>query len=99
MASALEGFLKLECDDLIAGCLRGAVAESRGAGYDEFGFNLFDVDLFHAENRVTIREVAALGYDDAELPLTEFVELLPDVPPTAPPRDKREPIILPPPSE
>jgi hypothetical protein len=33
----LEGFLKLECDDLIAGWLRGAVAEAAGAGYDEFG--------------------------------------------------------------
>lgn len=99
MASALEGFLKLECDGLIAGWLRGAVAETEGSGYDEFRFNLFDLDLFHTENRVRIREAAALGYEDAELPLTEFIDLLPDVPPTAPPRDERQMIILPPPAE
>jgi hypothetical protein len=99
MDSALDGFLSLECDDLIAGWLRGSVTEAAGRGYDEFGFNLFDLELFHAEDRVTIREVAALGYEDAELRLSEFINLLPDVPPTAPPRDERKPIILPPPGE
>jgi hypothetical protein len=96
VASALEGFLDLECDDLIAGWLRGAVVEASGRGYDEFGFNLFDLELFHSEGRVTIREAAELGYEDAELALSEFVDRLPDVPPTPPPRDERTPIIVPP---
>lgn len=99
MGSALEGFLRLECDEMIAGWLRGSVAEAAGRGYDDFGFNLFDLELFHAEDRVTIREVVALGYEDAELRLSEFIELLPDVPPSSPPRDERKPIILPPPTE
>ena len=78
MTSALEGFLKLECDETIAGWLRWAIAEAKGRGYDQFDLSRFNVDLFHAEDRVTIEEVAAPGYDDAELRLTEFVTLLPE---------------------
>ena len=82
MATALEGFLELECDEQTAGWLRGDVAAARGTGYDHFEFNLFDLQLFYAENRVTIADTASLGYDAVELTLREFLEALPDVPPT-----------------
>lgn len=99
MPSALEGFLKLECDDQLAGRLRAEVEAAQGAGYDHFEFNLFDVELFYAENRVTIVEVAALGFEVAELTLSEFLTAIPDVPPG--PRmtgRPRQAIVLPPPS-
>jgi hypothetical protein len=35
--------------------------------------NLFDVKLFSGEGRVTIKEAAGPGYDNAELPLSEFL--------------------------
>ena len=53
MASALEGFLARECDEQLAGQLRAEVQAAAGAGYDHFEFNLFDLELFYAENRVT----------------------------------------------
>ena len=81
MPSALEGFLNLECDEQLAGCLRAELEAAQGAGYDHFEFNLFDVELFYAENRVMIAEAVQLGYDDAELTLSEFLSAIPDVPP------------------
>lgn len=81
MASALEGFLRMECDEQMAGWLRAEVEASGGKGYDRFEFNLFDVELFYAEGRVTIVEAAELGYTDAQLTLSEFVAAIPDVPP------------------
>jgi hypothetical protein len=81
MPSALEGFLELECDEQIAGWLRTEVAAAQGAGYDSFGFNLFDVELFYSENRVKITEAVELGYGDAELSLADFLAAIPDVPP------------------
>lgn len=99
MASALEGFLRVECDDTIAGWLHHSVAEAAGRGYDSFELDLFDVELFHAEDRVTIREVAELGYADAELAISEFVARLPSVPPSPPPREERRVIIPPAPSD
>jgi hypothetical protein len=97
---ALAGFLALECDDQLAGWLRAEVNAAQGAGYDHFEFNLFDVELFYGENRVTIREAAELGYEDSELPLTEFLAAIPDVPPgpRMPGRPRRA-IIPPPPAE
>ena len=87
----------MECDDRLAGWLRAEVAAAGGAGYDRFEFNLFDVELFYAEGRVTIAEVASLGYDDVELTLAEFLAALPDVPPgpRMPGRPRR--VIVPPP--
>jgi hypothetical protein len=81
MPSALEGFLKLESDDEMAGWLRAEVEAAEGAGYDRFEFNMFDVELFYAERRVTIAEAVPLGYSDAELTLAEFLAAIPDVPP------------------
>jgi hypothetical protein len=81
MTSALEGFLSLECDARLAGWLRAEVEAAEGAGYDEFGFNLFEVELFYAEKRVKIVEVVPLGFEDAELTLEEFLLAIPDVPP------------------
>lgn len=97
MPSALQGFLKLECDEQLAGWLRAEVEAAQGAGYDHFEFNLFDVEMFYAENRVTITEAAALGYNDAELTLWEFLAAIPDVPPgpRMPGRPRR--VIVPPP--
>jgi hypothetical protein len=97
MPSALEGFLKLECDEQLAGWLRAEVEAAQDAGYDHFEFNLFDVELFYAENRVTIAEAVQLGYDDAELTLSEFLAAVPDVPagPRMPGRPRR--VFTPPP--
>ena len=81
MASALEGFLALECDDQMASWLRAEVQAAGGAGYDQFGFNLFDVELFYSEGRVKIVEAADLGYEDTVMDLSEFLNALPDVPP------------------
>ena len=60
----MEGFLAYDCDDNLAARLRREIDEARGAGYDCFEFNTFDVELFYGENRVKITEVAALGYAD-----------------------------------
>lgn len=91
VTSALEGFLRLECDEQIAGWLRAEVHSAQGTGYDQFGFNLFEVELFYGENRVTIREAAELGYEDAELTMAEFLAAIPNVPlgPRMPGRPKR----------
>jgi hypothetical protein len=99
MPSALEGFLNLECDEQVAGWLRAEVEAAEGAGYDHFEFNLFDVEMFFAENRVRIADATALGYDEAELTLAEFLAAIPDVPPgpRMPGRPRRV-ISLPPPS-
>lgn len=97
MASDFEGFLRLACDEALAGQLRAEVAAAAGVGYGHFDLNAFEIELFHAEGRVTIVDVAALGYDDAELPLADFLAALPDVPPG--PRMSRSPrrVIVPPP--
>jgi hypothetical protein len=97
MASALEGFLAMECDDALAGWLRGEVAASAGSGYDRFELNLFDLELFYSEDRVTIAEAVPLGYDDVELTLTAFLAAIPAVPPgpRMPGRPRR--VIAPPP--
>lgn len=100
MPSALDGFLTEECDERLAGQLRAEVEAAEGTGYDHFQFNLFDVELFYAENRVTIIEAVPLGYDDAELTLSEFLAAMPDVPPgPRMPRRPRRVITPPPPSD
>jgi hypothetical protein len=101
MATALEGFLSLECDHRMAGWLRAEVEAAQGAGYDLFEFDLFDVELFYAESRVRIVEAAELGYDDVELPLAEFLAAIPDVPPGTrmAGRPKRVFVPTPPPGE
>ena len=81
MASALEGFLRLDCDETVAGWLRAEVEAAQGVGHDRFGFNLFDIELFYSENRVRISENTWLEYEDAELSLTDFLAAIPDVPP------------------
>lgn len=97
VASALDGFLNLECDDELAGELRAEVAAAGGTGYDHFEFNMFDVELFYAEGRVAVAEAVPLGYDPVELPLSEFLAAIPDVPvgPQMPRRPRRV-IIRPP---
>lgn len=98
--SALEGLLELECTDELAGRLRAEVAAAEGSGYDHFEFNLFDVELFYAEGRVTLVEAVSLGYDDTELRLQDFLHGLPDVPPGPRMRDRpRRVIALPRPPE
>lgn len=99
MPSALEGFLELECDDQMAGWLRAEAEAAEGVGYDHFEFNLFDVELFYAEDRVRITEAAGLGYSDAELTLSDFLAAIPDAPPgpRMPGRPRRS-IPMPPPS-
>ena len=99
MPTALDGFLKLECDEQMAGWLRAEAEASEGVGYDHFEFNLFDVELFYAEDRVRIAETAELGYSDAELTLSDFLAAIPDVPPgpRMPGRPRRA-IPMPPPS-
>lgn len=81
MATALEGFLKHECNDSLAAKLRAEIEAASGAGYDHFDFDLFDVEFFYGENRVTIRDVVLDQYSDVEMPLADFVAALPDVPP------------------
>ena len=81
MSSALDGFLKLECDERMAGSLRAEVEAAGGQGYDHFEFDLFDVELFYGENRVTVREASPLGYSDAEVTFEEFLAAIPDVTP------------------
>jgi hypothetical protein len=101
MPSALEGFLKLECDEQLAGWLRAQVEAAHGRGYDRFEFNLFDVELFYGEGRVTIREAWTLGrYEDAAVTLHKFLTAIPNVPPGArmPGRPRRV-IVPPPPSD
>jgi hypothetical protein len=98
--SALEGFIEHECDDQLAGRLRAEIAAAQGWGYDRLEFNLFDVELFYADNRVTITEAVPLGYDDAEVTVAEFLAAIPDVPPTQRmPRPSRRAIIPPPPAD
>jgi hypothetical protein len=60
--------------------LRAEVAAAQGEGFDSFEFNMFDVELFYAEDRVRITDATALGYDDAELTMREFLAALPEVP-------------------
>jgi hypothetical protein len=98
--SALEGFLAEESDDELAGQLRAEIEVAQGAGYDHFEFNLFDVELFYAENRAKIVEAVPLGYDYADLTLAEFLAALPDVPagPRMPGRPRRA-RPMPPPSD
>ncbi len=99
VANALEGFLEHDCDEQLAGRLRAEVEAAQGTGYDHFEFNLFDLELFYAENRVTIRDAVGLDCSDAEMPLAEFLAALPDVPPTErmPGRPRRA-TAMPPPS-
>lgn len=97
MPSALEGFLAFDCDDDLASRLRTEVAVAQGAGYDVFEFNTFDVELFYAENRVAIREAAALGYDAVELTVADFLAALPDVPPGPRMYGRPRRVIVPPP--
>jgi hypothetical protein len=99
MPSALEGFLAFDCDDDLASRLRTEVALAQGAGYDLFEFNTFDVELFHAENRVLIREAAELGCSDVELTVADFLAALPDVPsgPRMYGRERPCRVIIPPP--
>src|SRR5215217_7303311 len=103
MPSALIGFVAFDCDDDVAARLRTEIAVAQGAGYDLFEFNTFDVELFYGQDRVRIAEAAALGYDDIELTMSEFVAALPDVPPGprvhGRPRDPEDVIIPPPPSD
>lgn len=96
VTSALNGFLEGECDADLAAHLRAEVLAANGHGYDHFEFNLFDVDLYYAENRVTVAQAVSLGYDDVELTLDEFLKLIPDVPPGSrmPGRPRR--VIVPP---
>jgi hypothetical protein len=100
MASALEGFLNLQCDDQLAAWLRAEAKAASGSGYDHFEFDLFDLEMFYGEGRVKIAEAAALGYDDAEVTMTAFLAAIPDVPagPRMPGRPRRV-IALPPPEE
>jgi hypothetical protein len=100
MTSALEGFLRLECDEQLAGWLRAEVDAAQGRGYDHFELNLFDVELFYGQSRVSIREAAALGYEDVEMTLHDFLAAIPDVPPGGrmPGRPRRV-IVPPPPSD
>ena len=81
MASALDGFIELECDDWLASCLRAEVDAAQGVGYDHFTFNLFYLELFYAEDRVRIADATNLGYGEAELPMSEFLAAIPNVPP------------------
>jgi hypothetical protein len=81
VASAMAGFLAYDWDDDLGARLRREIDEAKGAGYDCFEFNTFDVELFYGENRVKITEAAALGYDDGELTIEKFLSALPDVPP------------------
>jgi hypothetical protein len=97
VASALEGFLAYDCDDDLAARLRREIEEANGVGYDCFEFNAFDVELFYGENRVKITEAAALGYDDAELTVEEFLSALPDVPPGPRMYGRPRRVIVPPP--
>lgn len=97
MPSALHGFLKLECDDQLAGWLRAEVAAAHGTGYDHFEFNLFDLELFYGDSRVFIREAAELGYEDAEVPLPDFLAAIPDVLADARMPGRRRQVIIPPP--
>jgi hypothetical protein len=97
--SAREGFLADECDELLASQFRAEVDAAGGAGWDRFELDLFDVEIFDAENRVRIAEVVPLGYADSELTITEFLAAMPDVPPGQRMRGRpRRPITLPPPS-
>jgi hypothetical protein len=56
MSSALDGFLLHECDEQLAGSLRAEVEAARGHEYDRVELNLFDLEFFHAESRVTIKD-------------------------------------------
>lgn len=59
----------------------------------------FDVELFYAEKRVKIAEAVPLGYESAEVTLSEFLAAVPDVPPgSRMPGRPRRAIILQPPS-
>ena len=97
MSSALEGFLAEECDDELASRLRTEMALAGGTGYDLFEFNMFDVELFYAEDRVLIREAVELGYENVELSLAEFLAAIPGVPPGPRMREKPRRVIVPPP--
>jgi hypothetical protein len=81
VATALEGFLELECNDELASRLRAEIAAANGAGYDDFSGNLFGLELFYAEGRVVLADLESLGYEDCEVTLAAFLEALPDVPP------------------
>lgn len=98
VSDALEGFLREECDDDLAARLRGAIAMLPERGYDYLDTDLFRIELFAAEGKVTIAQVADLGYDDAALSLTEFLHVLPEVP-SSPPASRRPAIVLPPPGD
>jgi hypothetical protein len=93
----MEGFLAYDCDDDLAARLRREIEEAKGAGYDCFEFNTFDVEQFYGENRVKIMEAAALGYDDVELTVEEFLSALADVPPGPRMYGRPRRVIVPPP--
>lgn len=93
----MEGFLAYDCDDDVAGRLRRETEEAKSVGYDCFEFNIFELELFYGENREKITEAAALGYDDAELTVEEFLSALPDVPPGPRMYGRPRRVIVPPP--
>jgi hypothetical protein len=97
VASALEGFLAYDRDDDLAARLRREIEEAKGAGYDCFEFNTFDVEMFYGENRVKITEAVALGYAEVELTVEEFLSALPDVPPGPRMYGRPRRVIVPPP--
>jgi hypothetical protein len=93
----MDGFLAYDCDDDLGARLRREIHEAKGAGYDLFEFNTFDVEFFYGENRVKVTEAAPLGYDDAELTVEEFLSALPDVPPGPRMYGRLRRVIVPPP--
>lgn len=95
----MDGFLSHDCDDDVAARLRREVHEANGAGYDCLEFNTFDIELFYGENRVRVSEAAALGYDDVELTIDEFLSALPDVPPGSRMHSRPRRVIVPPPPQ
>lgn len=72
----------------------------RDGATTHFEFNLFDIELFFGEDRITIKEAAALGYEDAQVTLHDFLAAIPDVSPgwRMPGRPRRV-IVPPPPSD
>jgi hypothetical protein len=97
VASAREGSLAYDCDDALTARLRRETAEAPGAGSDCFEFNTFYVELFYGDKRVEVTEAAALGYDEVELTVEEFLSALPDVPPGPRMYGRPRRVIVPPP--
>ena len=81
--SALNGFLELECNDQVADWLRATLAAGGEVpgGHIHIEFNVFDIEVSYAEDRVTIAETAPFGYDPVQLTLGEFLAALPEIQP------------------